>query len=66
MIDGANDARSDDTSRAKSGVAVLLNNRRDIPIYPPLDPDTRDGHGLQNDYTGRLLCLIKYEWDDLV
>ena len=29
-----------------------------------LDQDTREGRGLQNDYTGRLLCPIKYDWED--
>jgi hypothetical protein len=66
LIDGANDARSDDLSRVKSAIASLLNNRINGPANPPLDLDTREGQGLQNDTTGRLLCPIKYEWDDLV
>ena len=66
LQDGANSARSDDISRVKSGVAILLNNRTDNPVNPPLDPGTRDGRGLQNDFTGRLLCPVKYDWDDPV
>ena len=65
MLDGANNARSDDVIRVKSGIASLLNNREISPITPPLDPDTRDSRGLQNDFTGRLLCPIKYDWEDL-
>lgn len=64
LLDGANNARSDDISRVKSSIASLLNNRTDSPVNPPLDLDTRDGRGLQNDFTGRLLCPIKYDWDD--
>ena len=65
LLDGANDARSDDLSRVKSGIASLLNNRTNLPVHPSLDLDVRDGRGLQNDFTGRLLCPIKYDWDDL-
>ena len=64
LLGGANNARSDDISLVKSGVATLLNNRTDKPANPPLDPDTRKGRGLQNDFTGRLLCPVKYNWDD--
>lgn len=66
LLDGANNARSDDTARVKPIIASLLNNRMNGPAIPPLDLDTRDGCGLQNDFTGRLLCPIKYDWDDLV
>ena len=65
LHDGANNARSDDTSQVKSGIMSLLNNRRENCAEPPLDPDTRDGRGLYNDFTSRLLCPIKYAWDDL-
>ena len=64
LLDGANSARSDDLSRVKSGIASLLNNRTNGPADPPLDLYTRDGRGLQNDLTGRLLCPIRYDWDD--
>ena len=43
LHDGANNARSDDTSWVKSGIASLLNNRRENCTKPPLDLDTRDG-----------------------
>ena len=67
LLDGANNARSDDISRVKSGIASLLNTRPGgTRPDPPLDQDTRDGRGLQNDLTGRLLCPIKYDWDDLM
>ncbi|KAF9780716.1 hypothetical protein BJ322DRAFT_1011640, partial [Thelephora terrestris] len=64
LLDGANNARSDDLSRVKSGIASLLNNRTNGPPNPPLDLDTRDGRGLQNDITGKLLCPVIYDWDD--
>lgn len=66
LVDGANNARSDDLSRVKSGVASLLNNRTNGAPNPPLDLYTRDGRGLQNDVTGRLLCPVIYDWDDPV
>ena len=66
MLDGANNARSDDTARVKPIIASLLNNRANDPVRPPLDLYTRDGRGLQNDFTGRLLCPIKYDWEDPV
>ena len=65
LLDGANNARSDDTARVKPIIAALLNNRKNNPPTPLLDLDTRDGRGLQNDFTGRLLCPIKYDWEDL-
>ena len=64
LLNGANSARSDDLSRVKSGIASLLNNRASGPVDPPLDLYTRDGRGLQNDLTGRLLCPIQYDWDN--
>ena len=65
LLDGANNARSDDLSRVKLGIASLLNNRTNSPVHPSLDLDVRDGRGIQNDFTGRLLCPIKYDWNDL-
>lgn len=65
LLDAANNARSDDTARVKSIIASLLNNRANNPAIPPLDLETRDARGLQNDFTGRLLCPIIYDWEDL-
>ena len=64
LLDGANNARSDDISRVKSEIVTILNTRIHNPIEPALKPNTRDDQGLQNDFTGRLLCPIKYNWDD--
>ena len=64
LHDGTNNAYSNDTSWVKSGVVSLLNNRGVNCADPPLDPNTRDGRGLHNDFTGKLLCPIKYAWDD--
>lgn len=65
LLDCANNARSDDTARVKPIIASLLNNRANNPANPPLDLETRDARGLQNDFTGRLLCPIIYDWEDL-
>ena len=65
LLDCANNARSDDTARVKSTIANLLNNRTNNPANPLLELETRDGRGLQNDFTGRLLCPITYDWEDL-
>ena len=48
----------------KWAVADFLNKRLNGPPDPPLDLGTRDSRGLQNDFTGRLLCPIKYDWED--
>ncbi|KAF9778115.1 hypothetical protein BJ322DRAFT_1214801 [Thelephora terrestris] len=64
LLDCANNARSDDTARVKPIIANLLNNRANNPANPPLDLDTREARGLQNDFTGRLLCPIMYDWED--
>ena len=65
LLDGANNAQSNDTARVKPIIAALLNNQENSPPRPLLKLDTRDGRGLQNDFTGRLLCPIKYDWEDL-
>lgn len=66
LIAGANSARSDDTSCVKPKVAEWLNMRlTGVPMDQHLALSRRDGRGLQHDMTGRLLCPIKYDWDDL-
>ncbi|KAF8955095.1 hypothetical protein BDZ97DRAFT_1620698, partial [Flammula alnicola] len=60
---GANDARSDDTSKLKVVVADWLNKRIPAP-NPPLAVLDRQNRGIGNDVTGRLLCPIDYDWDD--
>ena len=64
LLEGANGARSNDVYRVKEGVADLLNQRLNRRPNPPLQLHTRDGRGLQNEFTGRLLCPIKYDWED--
>ena len=65
LIHSANDAGSDDRSCVKPKVAEWINAQPGIPDEQNLTLSTRDGRGLQHDITGRLLCLIKYDWDDL-
>jgi hypothetical protein len=63
---GANDARSDDTSRLKIAVAEWLNSRSSSPFtsHARLSAKGKDERGINNDITGRLLCPIDYDWDD--
>jgi len=61
---GANDARSDDTSRLKVVVAEWLNSRSDSNSNPRLSAKRKDEHGINHDITGYLLCPIDYDWDD--
>ncbi len=35
-----------------------------FPDSPRIDPDDRSGRGIRHDVTGKLLCPIKYDWDD--
>lgn len=53
-------------SRIKSSVADWLNGRKFDPATPPLERNTRDGRGIQHDVTGRLLCTISLDWNDLM
>jgi hypothetical protein len=59
---GANDARSDDVRRIKEEVANWVNQI--LSPTTPLSVKQRDGRGLQNNITGRLLCPIGVSWDD--
>lgn len=63
LIRGANDARGDDINTIKKAVANFLNKCSDT--QPPLQADDRSTRGLQHDTTGRLLCPIEYDWDDI-
>jgi len=64
LLAGANSARSDDTASVKRKIAEWL-NRSNIPAERHLPLSSRNERGLQNDITGRLLCPIEYDWDDL-
>ncbi len=67
---GANDARSDDTSRLKVAIAEWLNARpgqsSESDVMPTrLSAKGKEDRGISNDVTGRLLCPIDYDWEDL-
>ena len=64
LLNGANSARSDDTSRIKPKVAEWINTRPGISSEQRLSLSNRNRRGIQHDITGRLLCPIKYDWDD--
>jgi hypothetical protein len=61
---GANDARSDNTSRLKIAVADWLNSRPDSTSNSRLSAKGKDERGINHDITGFLLCPIDYNWDD--
>ena len=50
--------------KMKTAVANWVNVMSPQP-NPLLDPRTRTSRGLQHDITGRLLCPINFNWDDL-
>ena len=66
---GANDARADDTSRLKGAIVEWLNSRRSPNGAPVsntmLSSKVKEERGISNDITGRLLCPIDYDWDNL-
>ena len=65
---GANDARSDDTSRLKMSIADWLNSRPNpngvLTYDTRLSTKSKEGRGISNDVTGRLLCPIDFDWDN--
>jgi hypothetical protein len=67
---GANNARSDDTSRLKVAIADWLNSRAEnhseLNMMPMrLSSRGKEDRGTSHDVTGHLLCPIEYDWDDL-
>jgi hypothetical protein len=62
---GATDARSDDTTRLKASVAEWLNSRKPTETQARLSSKKKSERGICNDVTGRLLCPIDFDWDDL-
>jgi hypothetical protein len=70
LASGANDARSDDTSRLKVAVAEWLNARswnsaESNAIPTRLSAKGKEDRGYSNDVTGRLLCPVIFDWDDI-
>ncbi|KAG6904792.1 hypothetical protein DXG01_007127 [Tephrocybe rancida] len=63
LMRGANDACSDNISTLKKSVAVWVNK---LPFtQPALNPEDCSNCGLQHDTTGKLICPIEFNWDDL-
>ena len=54
--------RGEDVAQLKAAVTGWLNTA--FPDSPRIDPDDRSGRGIHHDVTGKLLCPIKYDWDD--
>jgi hypothetical protein len=63
---GANDARSDNTSRLKIAVAEWINSRSPYTsdALSRLSAKGKDQRGINHDITEYLLCPIDYNWDD--
>ncbi|KAL0060723.1 hypothetical protein AAF712_012503 [Marasmius tenuissimus] len=67
----ADEARGDDIKRLKAEVANWINTLDHLDVSGPNDPfsfiqtHTRVGRGFTNPVTGRLLCPIEYDWEDL-
>ncbi|PPR01365.1 hypothetical protein CVT26_015414 [Gymnopilus dilepis] len=57
-------APSDDISRIKSFLVKWLYEEI-LNLSPPLEEDDREDRGLSHDMTGRLLCPVEFDWDDL-
>ncbi|KAG1896523.1 uncharacterized protein F5891DRAFT_958426, partial [Suillus fuscotomentosus] len=62
---GANGARADDTTQLKVTVASWLMQLTPSPS-PVIHGQDKLGRGLNNDATGRLICPVDYDWNDLV
>lgn len=62
---GATDARGDDISDMKYSVAEWLNQSNALEATERLNAHDRTTRGLQHDVTGKLLCPIEFDWDDL-
>ncbi|KAJ3749914.1 hypothetical protein DFH05DRAFT_1538439 [Lentinula detonsa] len=61
---GANAARSEDIHNGAMELADWLNQRSPGP-QPPIDRQTRVCRGFAHDLTGRLLCPIDFDWDNM-
>ncbi|KAF5319827.1 hypothetical protein D9611_012832 [Ephemerocybe angulata] len=61
---GAKAARSDDVGRLRPAVAGWLSTWSGPKPVPALQLGTRADRGIQHDVCGRLLCPIRYDWDD--
>ncbi|KAG2087598.1 hypothetical protein BD769DRAFT_1372951, partial [Suillus cothurnatus] len=61
---GADGARADDTTRLKVTVASWLMQLTPSPS-PVIQGQNKMGRGFNNDSTGRLICPVDYDWNDL-
>ncbi|KAF8185089.1 hypothetical protein K438DRAFT_1974293 [Mycena galopus ATCC 62051] len=60
---GSRNTRSDDTENMREAIVPWLVAA--IPdLNPALDPDSRENRGIYNDDLGRLLCPVKFDWND--
>ncbi|KAG0694481.1 hypothetical protein DFH29DRAFT_880694 [Suillus ampliporus] len=64
MMQGADGARGDDTSKLKTLVANWVNH--ELKPKPLVDPDNRHSHRFINNTCGKLLCLAELDWNSPV
>ena len=60
---GSRNARSDDTKNVREAIVLWLTIAFS-ELSPALDPHSRDNRGIYHDDLGRLLCPVKFDWDD--
>ena len=60
---GADSGRNEDTHRLKVLVVHWLMEGTPKPD-PPLSISNKSGRGFYNDATGKLLCLVDYDWNN--
>ncbi|KZP28583.1 hypothetical protein FIBSPDRAFT_728905, partial [Athelia psychrophila] len=63
LLKGGDMARGDDASTLKVMVVIWLYEIFG-PSIPNLVSSSKDGRGLHNDHTGRLICPGEFNWDD--
>lgn len=63
LVKGADMARGDDVSSLKV-IVVSWVYEAFGPSVPNLIAGSKDGCGLHNDHTGKLLCPSEFNWDE--
>lgn len=61
---GSGGSRGDDAANLKPSVISWIVALFENP-NPPLSPTTKMDRGFEHDITGRLLCPMDYNWDDM-
>lgn len=62
---GSGGARGDDAANLKPIIVNWISQMDGIPLAAPLSPSCKLDRGFEHDETGRLLCPIEYDWEDV-